>query len=240
MSKLGVNIDHIATLREARKIDYPDPVQALTLVELGGGDGIVVHLREDRRHIKDRDLRILREVTKIKLNMEMAATQEMVNIALDVKPDQVTLVPEKREELTTEGGLDVIALKDQLLKNVGLLKDGGIVVSLFINADLDQVSASHKVGADMIEITTGLFCEAKKESAVESEKEKILNACKFSRKLNMKVAVGHGLHYTNIQPLLDIKEIEEYNIGHSIVARAVFVGLERAVREMKEIISRRW
>lgn len=238
MVKLGVNIDHVATLREARKIDYPDPVQAAVLAELGGADSIVVHLREDRRHIKDRDLKLLRETLKIRLNLEMAATQEMVNVALEVKPDQVTIVPEKREELTTEGGLDVMSLRDHVGRAVGLLKDGGIEVSLFINPDMDQVSVANKIGAQAIEIHTGIFCETKKPKSIEQEKEKIINASKLARKLGLKVAAGHGLHYHNIFPLLDIKEIEEYNIGHSIVAHSVFVGLERAVREMKNIISK--
>lgn len=235
MPRLGVNVDHVATLREVRRIDYPDPVNAAVLAEMGGADGIVVHLREDRRHIKERDLRVMRETVKTRLNLEMASVQEIVNIALDVKPDQATIVPEKREELTTEGGLDVLSNKEGITKNISLLKEAGIQVSLFIDPDLDQVSACHKVGADIVEIHTGTFCETK-ESNKKSEVEKIINACKLARKLNMGVAAGHGLHYKNIQPLLCIKEIEEFNIGHSIIARAVFVGLERAVREMRELL----
>jgi pyridoxine 5-phosphate synthase len=239
MIKLGVNIDHVATLREARKIDYPDPVHAAALAELGGADSIVVHLREDRRHVKERDLKILRETVKTRLNMEMALSAEIINIALEVKPDQVTIVPEKREELTTEGGLDVAMMKEQVAKNIALLKDGGIEVSLFINPDLGQVSASHKVGAQIVEIHTGAYCEAKKPKSKESEREKIIDAAKLAKKLGMQVAAGHGLHYNNIVPLLDIKEIEEYNIGHSIVARAVLVGMERAVKDMLEALGRR-
>ena len=236
MIKLGVNIDHVATIRESRKINYPDPIHAAFLAEQGGADSIVAHLREDRRHIQDRDLTILRQTVKTRLNLEMAATQEMVNIALNVKPDQATIVPERREELTTEGGLDVIMGKEHLSKNIRLLNDGGIEVSLFINPDLDQVSTSAKIGAHAVEIHTGAFCEAKNQKIMQMEMEKIINAAKLAKKLNLKVAAGHGLHYKNIIPLLSIKEIEEYNIGHSIVAKALFVGFERAVAEMVSIL----
>ncbi len=239
MATLGVNIDHVATLREARKIEYPDPVNAAFLAEQGGADGIVVHLREDRRHINERDLKLLKETVKTHLNLEMAAVQEIVNIALEVKPDQITLVPEKREELTTEGGLDVVTHKDNLARHIGLFKDAAIGVSLFIDPDMEQVSASHKLGADTVEIHTGKYCEATKPRARETEAEKILNACKLSKKLGMKVAAGHGLNYNNIKLLLSITEIEEYNIGHSIIARAIYVGLEKAVREMVDLISYR-
>jgi len=235
--RLGVNIDHIATLRQARKtVPYPDPIYGAFIAEQAGADQITVHLREDRRHIQDRDVKLLKETVQTRLNLEMANTQEMVKIALYLKPFSVTLVPEKREEITTEGGLDVITHQDSITRTAGLLKEAGIRVCLFIDPDLDQVRASHKTGADAIEIHTGRYCEAPTPSDQNREFQAILNTAKTARKLGLAVHAGHGLNYHNIKRLLQIEEIEEYNIGHSIIARAVFVGLERAVREMVEII----
>jgi pyridoxine 5-phosphate synthase len=236
MVRLGVNVDHVATVRQARRIDEPDPVLAAYLAELAGADSIICHLREDRRHIQDRDLKLLRETVKTRLNLEMAPTNEMVRIALEVKPDLCTLVPERREDLTTEGGLNVALNIEGLKKTVKLLHDADIKVSLFIDPDPEQVKASHRCGADIIEIHTGRYAEAKKESEIEKRLEEIENAAKFAAKLKLSVSAGHGLNYRNVPRLLRIEEIEELNIGHSIVARAVIVGFERAVREMKELI----
>lgn len=234
--RLGVNIDHVATLRQARGTVYPDPVGAATLVETAGADQITVHLREDRRHIQDRDLRILRDVVQTVLNLEMAATQEMLKIAYDIKPDIVTLVPERREELTTEGGLDASHHRDHLRKYVQSLRDGDIQVSLFIDPDLDQIRAAHKIDVNVIELHTGKFCEARDEAERRGELRRLVDAARTAAKLGMRVAAGHGLHYHNISSLVPIEEIEEYNIGHSIVAQAIFVGLERAVRDMLSLL----
>jgi pyridoxine 5-phosphate synthase len=234
--RLGVNVDHVATLRQARLTPYPDPVVAAALAELGGADQIVVHLREDRRHIQERDLRVLRETVKVRLNLEMAATQEMVRIAYEVKPDIVTLVPEKREERTTEGGLDVNLHRETLRKQVLFLRDAEIAVSLFIAPDLDQVRAASKVEAAAVELHTGFYCEARGAKAREHELEKLVDAAKTAARLGLQVAAGHGLSYENVLPVARIGEIEEFNIGHSIVGRAVLVGMERAVREMKDLL----
>jgi pyridoxine 5-phosphate synthase len=234
--RLGVNVDHVATLRQARRTTYPDPVTAAALAELAGAQQITIHLREDRRHIQDRDLRILRETCQTLLNLEMAATAEMVKIAYEYKPDVVTLVPERREELTTEGGLDVAGQREQVAKIIKNLKDGEITVSLFIDPDLDQVRAAHKVDADRIEIHTGRYCEARNERERGRELSRIIDASKAAAKLGMSVAAGHGLNYDNVQPIARIKEIDELNIGHAIVGRAVLVGFERAVREMLELM----
>ena len=199
MARLSVNIDHIATLRQARLGKEPDPVMAASIVELAGADGITVHLREDRRHIQDRDLRLLRETVKTKLNLEMAAIDEMVNIAMEVKPDMVTLVPEKRAELTTEGGLDVTINKEGLLRQVSILKDGGITVSLFINPDIDQVKSALRVGADYVEIHTGRYADAANKEEGEMEFGRILDAVKAAGKLRMGINAGHGLNYINIK-----------------------------------------
>ncbi len=232
-TRLGVNVDHIATVRQARIGRIPDPVEAAFLAEAAGCDGITVHLREDRRHIQERDLAILRRTVKTRLNMEMASTQEIVKIALDVKPDVATLVPERREELTTEGGLEVAMNMEYLKKVIRLLKDAEIRTSLFVDPDLDQVKASHRVGADIIEIHTGRYADSKTREEAGKEFEKILNAAKIAKKLGIEVAAGHGLDYRNVKAITDIPEIQEVNIGHSIVARAVLVGMERAVREMR-------
>ena len=237
MAKLGVNIDHVATVRQARGTVEPDPVLAASLAELAGADGITMHLREDRRHMQDRDLNLLRETVRTRLNLEMAATQEMVKIALEVKPDMVTLVPEKRAELTTEGGLEVKLAREELSKYIRLLQDGEIAVSLFIDPNIDQVKAAHKVGADYIEIHTGRYAEARNRKEEDREYNDILNSVKIASKLKLGINAGHGLDYWNIKRLLQIEEIEEYNIGHSIISRAVIVGVDKAVRDMVEIIK---
>ncbi len=236
MSKLGVNIDHVATLRQARGARYPDPVTAAGIVELAGADGIVAHLREDRRHMQDRDILLLREVVQSQFNLEMAATEEMVRIALSVKPEVVTLVPEKREELTTEGGLDVVKFFKPLQKAIRRLQKGGISVSLFVDPQRDQIKASEEAGANTVEIHTGHYCDAKDSSAGKRELHKILVAVEEASHRNLRIAAGHGLHYRNVRPIAEIREIEELNIGHSIVARSVFVGLNQAVREMIALI----
>jgi len=235
--RLGVNVDHVATLRQARKVSYPDPVTAAMLAELAGAEQITIHLREDRRHIQDRDLRILRDTVQTVLNLEMAASAEMVKIAYEFKPDTVTLVPERREELTTEGGLDASTQRDQLTKLIKNLKDGDIVVSLFIDPDLDQIRASHRCNADRVELHTGRYCEARNEKDRKKELARIVDAAKAAAKLGLGVAAGHGLNYENVRPIARIQEIDELNIGHAIVARAVLVGLERAVREMIQLMQ---
>lgn len=237
MASLGVNIDHVATVRQARGSIEPDPVAAAALAELGGADGITIHLREDRRHIQDRDLRLLRQTVKTKLNLEMAATDEMVRIALETKPDMCTLVPEKRQELTTEGGLDVRLNLESLGEAVERLQDGGLVVSLFIDPDPDQIKAASKCGADYIEIHTGSFADARGWKAQEAQLEKVRDAIKLAGKLGLGVNAGHGLNYTNIKKVASLGGIEEFNIGHSIISRAVLVGLERAVREMVDLVK---
>jgi len=237
MAKLAVNVDHVATLREARRAIEPDPVIAAALAELSGAEGVIVHLREDRRHIKERDLYLLRQTVKTSLNLEMAATDEMVNIALDIRPDVVTLVPERREEVTTEGGLNVLGQMDNIVQATKRLQKAGILISIFVDPEPDQIRASkEKVGADMIEIHTGIYCDAKGEEG-ERELKRILEAVDIAHGLGLIVKAGHGLNYFNIQPLVGIKEIYEFSIGHSIVARAVLVGFERAVKEMVEIIK---
>ncbi len=237
MPRLGVNIDHVATLRQARRVAYPDPVIAAGLVELAGADGIVCHLREDRRHIQDRDLRLLREVVQTRLNLEMASTEEMIRIALATKPDIVTIVPERREELTTEGGLDVVKFQKSIKKTIQRLQKGGILVSLFIDPSIEQVKASGEVGTNSIEIHTGHYCDAKTEAQADKELKKILDAVGAASRLDLKIAAGHGLNYVNVRRIAEIKEIEELNIGHSIIARAVLVGLYQAVREMIALIK---
>ncbi len=236
MARLGVNIDHVATLRQARGGIEPDPIAAAVLVELAGADGLVVHLREDRRHIQDRDLTRLREIIQTKLDLEIAADESMAKLALSVKPHLVTLVPERRQELTTEGGLDVDSQRDKIQKIVELLHDGGIPVSLFIEPDLAQVKAAHKVAADYVELHTGRYANAKRAKEEQLEVEALSQAAKLAYKLGMGVNAGHGLNYRNVKRLTHIQEIVEYNIGHSIIARAVLVGLERAVREMKQLL----
>jgi pyridoxine 5-phosphate synthase len=238
MPRLGVNIDHVATVREARGVDYPDPVTAAALAELAGAECIVLHLREDRRHIKDRDLRILRETVQTALNMEMAATEEMIRIASEIKPDIVTLVPEKREELTTEGGLDVKGNLKRVEEAVQALTGAAIKVSLFIDPQVEQIEASRAVGGDAIEIHTGAYCEAKTPQELDEELQKVIVAARKAHALGLEVKAGHGLNYVNVGPIADIPEISELSIGHCIVARAVLVGMERAVRDMIALIQR--
>ncbi len=237
-ARLGVNVDHVATLRQARRATYPDPVTAAALAELAGADQITIHLREDRRHIQDRDLLVLRKTVTTRLNLEMAAAQEMVKIAYEVKPDVVTLVPERREELTTEGGLDAVGGRDHVRRVVKTLRDADIEVSLFIDPDLDQVKSAHRAEANVVEFHTGRYCDARLASDRRKELARLVDACKAAAKLGLQVAAGHGLNYQNVLPVAAIAEIEELNIGHAIVSRGVLVGLERAVREMKELLER--
>jgi pyridoxine 5-phosphate synthase len=234
---LGVNIDHIATIRQARRTVEPDPVAAAVLAELGGADGITVHLREDRRHIQDRDVRLLRQTVCTRLNLEMAATEEMVTIALEVKPDYVTLVPEKREEVTTEGGIDIVSNLDRFTKVVDRLQSAKIPVSWFIDADRPQIEAAMKTGAKFIELHTGKYAEAKGEDKKKQELESLREGTKLAIEMGLRVNSGHGLTYTNVYPVACIDGMEELNIGHTIVSRAVLVGMERAVREMKRAMK---
>jgi pyridoxine 5-phosphate synthase len=233
MIRLGVNVDHVATVRQARRAEEPDPVAAAILATLGGADGITVHLREDRRHIQDRDVHILRETVATRLNLEMATYEEIIQIALKVKPDEATLVPEKRQELTTEGGLDVIANEAAIRAAIDRLKSAGIYVSLFIDPELKQVDASRKLGADAIEIQTASYSEARGESALARELDKLRQTTAHAIAQGLHIHMGHGINYWNVQPIVGIAGVEELNIGHSIVSRAVLVGMERAVREMK-------
>jgi pyridoxine 5-phosphate synthase len=235
-ARLGVNVDHVATLRQARRAKYPDPVTAAAMAELGGAGQITLHLREDRRHIQDRDLKILRETCKTILNLEMAATNELVKIAYEIRPEVSTLVPERREELTTEGGLDCISQRDNLRKVVRTLRDAEIEVSLFIDPDLDQLRAAHKLDAQRVELHTGRYADARNAKERERELSRLVDCSKAGAKLGLQVAAGHGLNYENVQPVARIGEITELNIGHAIVARAVLVGMERAVREMIELM----
>jgi len=236
---LGVNVDHVATIRQARGINEPDPVTAAALAELAGAECITVHLREDRRHIQDRDVELLRKTVKTRLNLEMAATEEMIGIALKVLPDSVTLVPEKREELTTEGGLDVVQLRAGLKEQISTLRQGGILVSLFIDPDLDQIKAAHRVGADAIELHTGSYCEVSEGTERKAELAKLEMAVRAGRKLGLQVNAGHGLNYVNVRDVVALDGIQELNIGHSIVSRAVLVGMDRAVREMVALLKER-
>ena len=239
MPRLGVNIDHVATLRQARRAGEPDPVHAAVLAELGGASGITVHLRSDRRHIQDRDVEILRQVVRTRLNLEMAASQEMLRLALTVKPDQVTLVPERLDELTTEGGLDVVLNSVQLRPVVKTLTEGGISVSMFVDPDLEQVKECHRLGAPAIEINTAAYADARDGAGREAALRKALDAARFGRKLGLAVHAGHGLTYGNAGRVAAIAEVSELNIGHNIVARALLVGMERAVREMREAMRGR-
>ncbi len=236
MPRLSVNVDHIATLRQARRGTEPDPVAAAVLADLAGAEGIIVHLREDRRHIQDRDLRLLRQTVQTKLNLEMAATDEMQRIALEVKPDITTLVPEKREELTTEGGLEVASRIAFFAEYIGRIKQGTISVSLFVDPDEGQIAASKKAGADWVEVHTGAYANARTDRDRAREFDKIVEAAKLAASLGLRVGAGHGLNYVNVKPIARIPEVEELNIGHSIISRASLVGLERAVREMIALI----
>jgi pyridoxine 5-phosphate synthase len=230
---LGVNIDHIATIRQARRTVEPDPVAAAVLAELGGADGITVHLREDRRHIQDRDVRLLRQTVRTHLNLEMAPTEEMVAIAIAIKPDYVTLVPERREEVTTEGGLDIVSNFDRLYQVVNQLQGAGIPVSWFIDADSTQIEAAAKTGAQFVELHTGKYADAPDATTRQQELAALQQGSEQAIALGLRVNAGHGLTYWNVYPVACIPGMEELNIGHTIISRAVQVGMERAVREMK-------
>ena len=237
MSRLAINVDHVATVRQARLAAEPDPVAAAIFAELAGAHGIVVHLREDRRHIQDRDVAVLRKTVKTKLNLEMAATREMVEIAQKIKPDVATLVPEKRQELTTEGGLDAAAFESGLTSVVEALHASGIAVSLFIDPDAKQIKSARRLEADYVELHTGAFAEAKSFGDRQEQFERIITAARLAKKLELGVHAGHGVDYRNILWLKTITEIEEYSIGHSVIARAVLVGMDRAVREMLQLMA---
>ncbi len=237
MARLAVNVDHVATVRQARGINEPDPVLAAGIAELAGAEGIICHLREDRRHINDRDLSLLRQTVKTRLNLEMAAVEEMVRIARDIRPELVTLVPEKREELTTEGGLDVNSNPDLYKKVVEELKERGIRVSFFIDPDPVQIEVAGKVGGDVVEIHTGHYSEARTESEAEERFLRIAQSVEIADELDLGISAGHGLNYVNVKRFGVLPQIEEYSIGHSIVARAIYVGFEQAVREMVDLVE---
>jgi len=237
MIRLGVNVDHVATVRQARRAQVPDPVEAALLAEKAGADGITVHLREDRRHIQERDVELLRERLKTKLNLEMAVTPAMVAFAETLRPDDACFVPEKREELTTEGGLDIVAHRRKIQDSVKRLQERGIHVSLFVDPEEKQIETSREVGADAVEVHTGTYCNA---AGAEREKERrtVASAVSLAHRLGLEVHAGHGLDYENVLPIAGIHEIVELNIGHSIIARAVVVGIEQAVREMKALLKK--
>jgi pyridoxine 5-phosphate synthase len=234
--ELGVNIDHVATLRQARGTNYPDPIQAALIAESAGADAITLHLREDRRHIQDRDVEILRERLTTRMNLESAVTDEMIAIALRIKPHDICLVPERREELTTEGGLDVVKHFNQIHRVCQKLRDAGIRVSLFINADPLQIDAAVRAGAPVVEIHTGNYADAATAEAQKKQFVEVQRAVALGIDLGLQVNAGHGLHYDNVQPIAAIPEISELNIGHAIVARAIFVGLKQAIQEMKQLM----
>ena len=239
MVTLAINVDHVATLRQARGITEPDPVLAAGICELAGAQGIVVHLREDRRHIQDRDVRLLRQTVKTKLNLEMGATEEIIDIALEIKPDMITLVPEKRKELTTEGGLNVAGQKKRLQEVIGRMRKAGIPVSLFIDPDTKQINAAHEVGATFVEIHTGRYCDAATEQKRNLEFTLIATAAEEAYEMGLRVNAGHGLNYLNTRRVAALGTIEELSIGHAIMARAIFVGLDQAVREMLALLPAR-
>jgi pyridoxine 5-phosphate synthase len=238
MPKLSINVDHVATLRQARKATEPDPVAAAIAAEIAGADGITIHLRGDRRHIQDRDLKILREVVKTSLNLEMAATEEMVSLALQIKPDMATLVPEKEGEITTEGGLDVESNFEQLNQAIAQLQLNGIVVSLFVNPDEESIRSSARLRTDYVEINTDSYASAKNVAEQISQLERLEKMANLAHRLNIGINMGHGLNYRNISHLVQIQHIHEFSIGHAIVARAVLVGFEKAVREMLNLVKR--
>ena len=235
LPRLGVNVDHVATVRQARKAQYPDPVHAAVLAELGGASQITIHVREDRRHIQDRDLEILKKTVTTRLNLEMAATPEMMRVAFDARPHTVTLVPERRQEVTTEGGLDLNANKDALKRFVSELRGAEILVSAFIDPDIDQVQAAARIGVEAIELHTGRYCDAPTRDVREEEHRRLVNAAKAATKLKLRCYAGHGIHYDNVGAIASILEVEELNIGHSIIARAILVGMQAAVREMRDL-----
>jgi pyridoxine 5-phosphate synthase len=234
---LGVNVDHVATLRQARRAIYPDPVTAASLAEVGGADQITIHLRADRRHINDRDVRLLKEVCQTLLNLEMAATDEMMAIAAATRPDAITLVPEREGEVTTEGGLHVVGEEEAIRKAVKTLQDQGMIVSLFVDAEPKQIEAAARTGATRIEIHTGHYASARGEEQAK-QLTRIEQASRLAKEAGLEVAAGHGLNYANVLPIAGIPEMEELNIGHAIVARSVLVGFERAVREMVDLIHK--
>lgn len=237
MPQLGVNIDHVATVRQARRTYEPDPVWAAALAEMGGADGITLHLREDRRHISDRDLRILRQTVSVKLNLEMACEAEILQIACDVKPDQATLVPEKREEITTEGGLDVVGHRDRVAHAVAQLQEAGVSVSLFLDPDPRQIEEAARLAVDAVELHTGRYASATQSAAQERELETLREVGGLVCRAGLTLHAGHGLTYRNVRPVAAIAGMHELNIGHSIVARAIMVGFEEAVREMKRLLD---
>ena len=237
MATLSVNVDHIATLRQARGGTEPDPVTAAAMAELAGAEGIITHLREDRRHIQDRDVELLRQTIQTRMNLEMAATEEMIGIARRIKPEMCTLVPEKRAELTTEGGLDVVGQLDHLGNTVQRLHEAGILVSLFIDAQPEQIVASKDISADFVELHTGHYANAVGKTAVEKTFIKIAEGVKNANELNLRVNVGHGLNYVNVRRFQGLGGIQDYSIGHSIMARAILVGLDRAVRDMAQLVK---
>ncbi|RJP28692.1 MAG: pyridoxine 5'-phosphate synthase [Candidatus Omnitrophota bacterium] len=238
MLKLGVNVDHVATIRQARGGCYPDPVNAGLICESSGADSIVAHLREDRRHIQERDLFLLRKLLRTRLNLEMSCSDEIVRVALKVLPDQATLVPEKRQELTTEGGLDVLANMPQVIKACRALKNKNIDVSIFLDPDKKQIDASKKIGVKMIELHTGRFANSRNKQQYNKNFLELKKAARYAAKCGLRVFAGHGLNYDNVPDIVKIKEIEELNIGHAIISRALFVGLRYAVTEMKNLIKR--
>ncbi|MCA9196144.1 MAG: pyridoxine 5'-phosphate synthase [Planctomycetales bacterium] len=238
MAQLGVNIDHVATVRQARKTYEPDPVWAAALAELGGADCITLHLREDRRHIIDRDVRVMKETVSVKLNLEMACDHDVVQLAVDVRPDQATLVPERREEVTTEGGLDVMGQLDRVADVTKRLQDAGIAVSLFLDPDVAQIDAANSISADAVELHTGQYALAKTEAERMACLIELKTAAHAIQNHGMTLHSGHGLNYKNVQPVAEIAGMCELNIGHSIVARAIMVGMQQAVREMKNLIDR--
>jgi pyridoxine 5-phosphate synthase len=237
VTRLFVNVDHVATIREARKTYEPDPLKAALLIEKVGVEGITVHLREDRRHIQDKDVRIIHNGIKTKLNLEMAAIKEMVDLALELKPYQVSLVPEKRQEITTEGGLDVFSQIPELLDIQKRIKSQGILFSLFVDPDITQIKASKEVGADSIEINTGVYSELTDQTKIEEELARIREAAKQAERLGLRVFAGHGLNFDNVKAIVAIPEIEELNIGHFLVAQSVYIGIEEAVKIMKQVMK---
>lgn len=237
MALLGVNIDHVATVRQARRTDEPDPAWAAAEAELGGADGITFHLREDRRHILDRDARVLKEVVGVKLNMEMAIAEDIVEIALNLRPDQITLVPERREELTTEGGLDVVKFNDRIQKVVARFREVGVLTSAFIEPDEEQIRASAGAGFDAIELWTGAYAHAKRTEEREASLTQLKQAIEVGLQSNLEVHGGHGLTYRNVASVAGLQGFSEFNIGHSIVSRALFVGMRDAVAEMKRLLT---
>lgn len=238
MIRLGVNIDHVATVREARKVNYPDPVQAGVLAELSGADSITVHLRQDRRHIKERDVELLKATLNIKLNVEVSLDKEIISFITKAKPFACCLVPEKPEELTTEGGLDVIKFRDPIQQTIKELKRAGIFVSIFVEPDETIVRYAPQCGADAVEFNTGKYADAKSIPATAHEILRLRNATKLAKSLGIEVHAGHGLNYYNLKPICHIPDIEELNIGHSIIARSVLVGLDRAIKEMLTLMGR--